>query len=97
MARTITTLLNAAAVTGPDTIFPGGEAHLIVQATTWNAATAKLQTLSPDGVTYIDVPDASFTANGQVAVKLSQGAYRMNIAGTPTAVSAWLKFIHQGG
>lgn len=94
--RPITTLISAGAATGADVSCLGGEQHLMVEATAWGGATAKLQTVSPLG-TYIDVPDASFTENGQVSVKLGRGAVRLHITGDPTAVSAWLKPIHVGG
>ncbi len=53
---------------------------------TWGGGTVKLQALSIDGTTWIDVPNASLTANGFYSpLYLPAGQYRINVA-TATAV-----------
>lgn len=68
------TLLTAsAAATGASLLFrptaAGASAWLFVTGT-WNSATAKLQA-SADGVTWVDIVDASFTANGVIELRLA--------------------------
>lgn len=78
------TLLSASAnATGATTLFNGplNEAMWLIAYGTWNSATAKLQ-YSPDaGTTWIDVTDASFTANGIVRLFLCGGHIRGVLSG----------------
>lgn len=76
-------LLSNVSATGSGFGFNGGKAALYAEAT-WGGGTVKLQTQSPKG-TWIDVPNASFTANGFVSLDLPPGQYRGNVA-TATAV-----------
>lgn len=63
----------------------GGMYSMAANAT-WGGGTVKLQALSIDGSTYVDVPNASFTANGFYSpLYLPAGTYRINVA-TATAV-----------
>lgn len=78
------TLLSAAANgNGTSTLFSNGgdDAVWLVAYGTWGGATAKLQ-WSPDlGTTWIDVTDASFTANGLVRLFLCAGYVRGVVSG----------------
>jgi len=47
---------------------------------TWDSATAKLQ-ISPDGTTWMDVTDASFTADGIINVQFNAPFARGVISG----------------
>ena len=63
-----------------------GGIYSIAANATWGGGTVKLQGLSIDGTTYIDIPNASFTANGFYSpLYLPAGQYRINVA-TATAV-----------
>jgi hypothetical protein len=77
--------LNASA-TGSAQVWPGGKGVFMVEAT-WGGGTVKLQIINPIG-TWIDVPSASFTANGIFNFDLPPGQIRANIV-TATAVYAY--------
>ena len=63
-----------------------GGVYALIAAATWGGGTVKLQALSIDGSTYIDVPNASLTANGFLApLYLPPGTYKIDVA-TASAV-----------
>ena len=65
-----------------------GGIFAILASATWGGGTVKLQALGPDGSTYIDVPDASFTADGFFSpLYLPPGTYRINVA---TAIAVYV-------
>lgn len=85
MARPAIILLNLAAATGTDTVVGGGRYHLVVTATAWGGATAKLSLKAANGA-YLDVgTDATFTGDGQCIVDIGDGvpAVRGTITGGP--------------
>lgn len=58
----------------------GGDGTMLLGGT-FTAATAKLQCKSPLSSTWIDIPDASFTANGAKAFNLADKVMvRLNVA-----------------
>jgi hypothetical protein len=67
-------------------IWPGGRGVFMVEAT-WGGGTVKLQIQDPQG-TWIDVPSASFTANGMMNFDLPPGQIQASIT-TATAVYAY--------
>jgi hypothetical protein len=73
---------NASATQGPFVLL-GGKYGVSVSAT-FNSGTIALQTLGPDGTTFVTA--ASFTANGYQAVDLPAGKYQVAIT-TETAVN----------
>lgn len=94
VARPVYTLLSNAAATGAGvTDIVGGNYVWRAESSNWNGATAKLQVLGLDGVTWVDVLDTAaatvtLTANGYKVVTIGQGAtVRVLItSGPPTAV-----------
>lgn len=78
------TLLSASAnATGATTLFTNGgdDAVWLTAYGTWDGATAKLQ-WSPDvGTTWIDIEDASFTANGLARLFMCAGHIRGVVSG----------------
>ena len=91
----MTTLLDTAQNgNGATTLFNGplNEAIWLIAYGTWNSATAKLQ-YSPDaGTTWIDVVDASFTADGLTRVFLCGGHLRGVVSGGGGSESVTLEF-----
>lgn len=63
----------------------GGQYAVTVHAT-WNAGSATLQRLAPDGATFVTCLTA-FSADGYATVNLPSGTYKLLIA-TATALSA---------
>lgn len=71
---------------GAVTLGMSGE-HWLTAFGTFDSATAKLQ-WSPDaGTTWIDIEDASFTANGVVRLLLANGSVRGVVSGGGGSVS----------
>lgn len=66
-------LENAAATGAPVGPIVQGS-YIWAVAGTFGGATVKLQTLGPDGATYVDVAGASMTANGAMEVRIGGGA-----------------------
>lgn len=65
-----------------------GGKYAVAAVATWGGGSAKLQTLGPDGTTWLSVASASdFTANGYATVDLPAGQYRFTIA-TASAIYA---------
>lgn len=65
-----------------------GGKYAVAAIGTWGGGSAKLQTLGPDGSTYLSVSSGTdFSANGYGVVDLPPGMYQLTIA-TATAVSA---------
>lgn len=76
------TLLNDTGVTGAQQVVPYGGFYQFSVDGTFGGATAKLQVQSPDGVSWLDIPDVSFTAEGIVGVYLPVGALvRVDVSG----------------
>lgn len=73
-------LTNSAAATGAAFRFRGGKVFYYAEAGTWSTSTVKLQFQSPQS-TWIDVTDASFSANGGMVLELPEGQYRAVAAG----------------
>ena len=68
---------------------PGGIMVIAAVASAWNAATATLQMLGPDGATFLPVSpsQATFTANGVGTVYLPPCVITLTVTGgTPTAL-----------
>lgn len=85
-------LLTAASATGSSEKVSHGHRTLVVYGT-WDGATAKLQMSPDEGSTWVDVTDASFTADGAVIVVLTYPMLlRMHIAsaGGSTSLTAEL-------
>jgi hypothetical protein len=83
-------LLTAAAVTGPQLLWPGG-AGVFTVAGVWNGATVTLQYVGPDGTTLVTAGTAgTLTANGNCVFYLPRGLIQATIsaAGGSTALSA---------
>ena len=60
--------------------------HTLVAWGTWGSGTIKLQLSPDDGVTWVDVPSASFTANSCLNVNVAADLkYRANLAGSTGA------------
>lgn len=63
-----------------------GGIYAVIGSANWDGGTVKLQALSLDGVTWIDVPSSSLTANGFLSpLYLPAGQYKFDVA-TATAV-----------
>jgi hypothetical protein len=76
---------SAATTQGPFSLL-GGKYGVTVSGT-FGGGSVALQTLGPDGSTYVTNTAASFTANGYAAVDLPPGKVQLAIA-TATAVFA---------
>jgi hypothetical protein len=87
LAFTDKVAVSNASATGDAVSLKGGR-YVFSAVATWGGGTVKVQMLSGDGSTYLDVANASLTANGSLAsVSVPPGMYRINIA-TATAVYA---------
>jgi hypothetical protein len=75
-------LLSNASATGSAVTWAGGSGVVSVVGT-FSGATVKMQYLGPDGVTYIDVPSCSFTANGLARFTLPAGKIQGVVSGGP--------------
>lgn len=85
-------LVNASA-TGAPQLWGLGNGVLSVVGT-FGGATLQLQMLGPNSSTWIDIPTASFTANGAIVVELPPARVRMNVTGgTPSALFASLQAV----
>ena len=87
MGKALVLASNSSATGAAQSLERGGRYQFSAEAT-WGGGTVKLQSMTRNG-TLIDVPTASFTANGLVIVELPPGQYVANIA-TATAVFAYL-------
>lgn len=89
-----TTLLSNASATGSAASVRGG-LHAFAVDGTFSGATVKLQLLSPDGVSFIDVPDASFTVEGVIGVELPGGSTVKAVitGGPPSGIYATLSLV----
>jgi hypothetical protein len=67
----------------------GGTYALQVVAT-FGGGNVKLQNMGPDGVTFIDIPNTTLSANGFVIVTIPAGIYQIVVT-TATAVYAALQ------
>lgn len=67
--------------------FVAGGKYWFAAVGTFNGGTVALQKLGPDGQTYLTV--ASFTLNGSIMVDCPPGQYRVQIAGSTTAIVWW--------
>ena len=77
-------LLSNASATGGAVGGVRGGAYIWTSVGTWNAATATLQSLGPDGVTWLDVD--TLTANGRKGVVIGENAtVRVALTGGPPA------------
>ena len=80
---------------GAPLVWRGGDGTLFIQATTWGGGNAKLEMLSPDGVTWLGLQNAATitpinaTANGTANFQAPEGRIRINVT-TATGVSAWV-------
>tara|TARA_R110000868_G_scaffold24342_2_gene96277 strand:+ start:5591 stop:5881 length:291 start_codon:yes stop_codon:yes gene_type:complete len=84
MATDAKSFPNISADTGAFTL--QGGTYAIVGSASWGGGTVKLQALSLDGATWIDIPNASLTANGFLSpLYLPAGQYQFDVA-TATAV-----------
>lgn len=74
------------------TLQSSGERYLSAYGT-WSSATAKLQWSPNGGTTWIDVQDASFTADGVIRVIMPNGLVRGVVSGGGAGVSItmWLR------
>ena len=61
--------------------WPGGRSTFDIEGT-WGSGTAKLQYLSKDGSTWVDLIDLSFTANGQNEVVFRKCRMRLDLSGS---------------
>lgn len=77
---------NAGAGNGTAKSWPGGKGYFMAKAT-WGGGNAKLQMQMPTG-DFIDVPNATLSANGCVAIDIPAGQIRVVIT-TLTAVYAY--------
>lgn len=66
-----------------------GGSYLFSGDGTFGSGTLKLQRLSQDGVTYVDIASASMTAAGSVGVVLGQGATVRAVLSGATAPSLY--------
>ena len=84
MATDAKSFSNISADTGAFTL--QGGLYAFIASATWGGGAVKLQALSLDGATWIDVPNASLTANGFLTpLYLPGGQYQVDVA-TATAV-----------
>ena len=95
--KSVIQLLSAAAGVGnggPNNVSLGGTYQYSI-AGTFGGTTAKLQTLGPDGSTYVDYPSVSHTAAAMMNVDLPAGATVRSVmtSGSPTGMNATLSFI----
>jgi hypothetical protein len=81
-------LLTNAAATGAGVGPVRNGTYIWALAGTVGGATIKLQTLGPDGATYLDVTGASMTAVGQMQVIIGEGAVVRAVVtgGAPSAL-----------
>lgn len=87
--------LNISATTAAKQVLLGGR-YVFAVVATWGGGTVKLQMLGPNGSTWLDVTNASFTADGYIGVELPAGSQvRFNVA-TATAVYATVVRAPQG-
>ena len=91
--RTLTNV--GAAGNGPGVVVDEGGLYQYLVSGTFGGTTAKLQTLGPDGTTYIDVPNSSMTAAGALNVELPAGSTVRSVltGGTPTVMNASLGYV----
>jgi hypothetical protein len=75
--------------TAAATLVVGGRYVLVLLATAYGA-TCYLQTLGPDGSTWINVNAAAYSANQVTAYDLPAGQYRMNLGVGNSALYATL-------
>ncbi len=76
-------LLTNASATGTGKHWPGGRGQFAVVGT-FSGATVTLQTLGPDGSTYVSLgADAALTAAGLVNFDAPEGMLRALVAGGP--------------
>lgn len=86
-------LLSNASATGAALPVEGGT-YVVTADGTFGGATLQLQLRSPDGSSWIDITDASLTAEGAFTVDLPRGEVRMTVTGgTPSALYANLSGI----
>lgn len=85
-------LLSNGAATGTARHWPGGRGVFTVCAT-WNGATIQLETLGPDGTTWLAAGTyTTLTANGMGGFELPEGQIRCGVSGgPPSAVYATVK------
>lgn len=70
--------------------FEGGKASWFISGT-FGSGTAKLQTMSPDGITWHDIPSMSATANAMLNFEAPAGRLRINLASsTDPELSSWV-------
>lgn len=85
-AYTLASNVGGAGSTTPVTGIPRGNYTYACTANNWNAATAQLQMLGPDGTTYLNIGTA-ISANGTLAVVLgANSSARVTVTGTPTGL-----------
>ena len=88
--RTPITLLSNASATGSAKSIRQGRYVFAVDGT-FNSGTCKLQLLSPDGSSYIDVGgDATLSAEGACLVDLPDCVVKAALTGSPSAMYATL-------
>ena len=84
------TLLSNASATGGATAVPQGR-YAFAADGTFNGGTVKLQILSPDGSSYIDIGgDATLSAEGVCLVDLPHCTVKGAVTGSPSAIYATL-------
>ncbi len=67
----------------------GGIGEFTATSSNWNSATATLEFLGPDGVTYVAAgSNTTCTANCTGVFYLPPGTIKVSISGTPTALYA---------
>lgn len=83
-------LSNASADSAAFTI--SGGRWMIAASATWGGGNIKLSMLGPDGTTYVDIPSATLSANGAVAVQIPTGTYKI-VRTTATAIYCSMHWI----
>ena len=88
--RSPVNLLSDASATGAAVVVRAGRWAFAADGT-FNSGTVKLQILSPDGTSYLDIGgDAILSAEGVVQVDLPDGVVRAAVTGSPSAMYATL-------
>lgn len=88
-------LLDNASATGSAFTVLGGR-YIWDAVATWSGATAQLQSLGPDGSTWVDITDASLTDDGAIGVFIANGSkIRVLITGSPSAVYSSLVSVRE--
>lgn len=93
MRKAVTLASNGSAGNGSAVEVESGK-YMMTASATWGGGSIKLQILSKDGSTYVDIASSTLSANGTLNIDLPKGAVRAVIA-TASAVYAELLPIDQ--